>query len=397
MFNRVALTALFIWMAHFAVDTMIGLWAVYKTMAHLDLAIAGFIAGTCAFIGEGLQIYFGSLSDRGFRRALIIGGVTVSACSSLMAYTDNYALLFFLFMLTCIGSGAFHPAAAGLMGDLSPRRKGLLITFFASGGSFGLAFSQIVFANTFYLFEGHTILMALPILLLSATMLLIGIKDPRVPTAENKNKKFSFSTMGNLFRRRDLRLVYLSQVFNQTLFWGFVFLLPDILESREFSSWISLGGGHLFLIIGGAIMMVPAGFLADRFSSRSVIIGSTVSSLILLYTFLFLPTLDDVFVLPLLFTLGASLGVVTPVNVAFGNKLAPEHPGLISAFLMGMVWCVAEGLGQGGGGLLTKLFDSDAPARALGVLGITLFAGLAISLKLPDDTVEPVLQEETSS
>lgn len=397
MFNRITLTAIFIWMSHFAVDTMIGFWAVYKTMAELDLAMAGLIAGSCAFIGEGLQIYFGSLSDRGFRKLLIIGGVTVTACSSLMAYTHNYALLFLLFMFTCIGSGAFHPAAAGLMGDLSPKRRSLLITFFASGGAFGLAFSQLVFSNAFYWFEGHTIVLTLPILLLATTMVIIGLKDPRITSPEKRESKFTFSTMGNLFKQRDLLHIYISQVFNATLFWGFIFLLPDILASREYSSWVSLGGGHLFLIIGGAFMMVPAGYLADRFSSKSVIIGATTISLVLLYTFLFLPTLDDFYVLPLLFGLGASLGIVNPVNVALGNKIAPENPGLISAFLMGMVWCVAEGIGQCGGGLLTKLFESDAPAHALGILGVTLFAGLAVAMRFPADAPAMEPQQEIIS
>ena len=397
MFNRIALTAIFIWTAHFAVDTMIGFWAVYKTMAKLDLAVAGLIAGSCAFIGEGLQIFFGSLSDRGFRKMLIIGGLTATIGSSLLAYADNYALLSLMFLCTCIGSGAFHPSAASLMGDLAPHRKSLLITFFASGGAFGLAFSQIVFSNSFYLFEGHTSLLAIPILLLSATMIIIGLKDPRVTTEENTVRKFSFSTMGNLFKQRDLLYIYLSQVFNAILFWGFIFLLPDILASREYSSWVSLGGGHLFMILGGAFMMVPAGYLADRFSSKSVVICSSTLSLILLYTFLFLPTLDDMYILPLLFALGASLGLINPVNVALGNKIVPNNPGLISAFLMGMVWCVAEAIGQCGGGLLTKLFDSDAPARATGILGVALFAGLAVAFRFPADApaTEPQLETIT--
>ena len=64
---------------------------------------------------------------------------------------------------------------------------------------------------------------------------------------------------------------------------------------------------------------------------------------------------------------------------------------------MGLVWCVAEGLGQGGGGLLTKLFEEDAPAKALSIVGITFFFGLATAFKLPKESKIPVQQEEAIS
>ena len=63
----------------------------------------------------------------------------------------------------------------------------------------------------------------------------------------------------------------------------------------------------------------------------------------------FLPVLH---LLTMLFFLGATLGAINPIALALGNRMAPHHPGAVSAFLMGMVWCVSEGLGQAGGGLL---------------------------------------------
>jgi FSR family fosmidomycin resistance protein-like MFS transporter len=89
------------------------------------------------------------------------------------------------------------------------------------------------------------------------------------------------------------------------------------------------------------------------------------------------------FLLPLLFVFGASVGSITPLNVVYGNCLLPNRAGVVGAFLMGLVWCVAEGLGQFGGGMLTKLFTDDAPAHALGCLGILFFVGLAVYVRLP--------------
>jgi hypothetical protein len=53
-----------IWMSHILMDFMLGVWTIYKTLAGLNLVVAGSIAGASIFIGEGLQLYFGYLSDR---------------------------------------------------------------------------------------------------------------------------------------------------------------------------------------------------------------------------------------------------------------------------------------------------------------------------------------------
>ena len=136
-------------------------------------------------------------------------------------------------------------------------------------------------------------------------------------------------------------------------------------------------------ILGGSCMLVPAGYLADRYSCKFVILASTAISALLLYAFLFAPLLSNAGLLALLFFLGATLSIVNAVSVAFGNQISPQHPAKVSALLMGLVWCVSEGIGQGGGGLLTKCFSEDAPARALSMLGGLLVIGMAVAMRLP--------------
>lgn len=70
------------WVAHFFVDTMLGIWPVFKSLAQIDLAKAGLIVAVGALIGEGSQLIFGSFSDRGYRKILIIGGLISSRNST---------------------------------------------------------------------------------------------------------------------------------------------------------------------------------------------------------------------------------------------------------------------------------------------------------------------------
>lgn len=381
-FSLVSIIAV-MWMGHLLVDFMIGVWAVYKTIAGLDLALSGLIAGGAALIGESLQGYFGPLTDKGYRQRLVIFGLTLTLASSLMAYTENYLVLFILFLLTCIGSGAFHPSAVSVMNELSEKRKALAMTIFQSGGSLGLAFSQLIFSQAYFFLEGHTFFLAIPAILLMGVIIFNGYCTQAVMVERSVKKESAWSLFAKCFRSAELRGLYITQVCNQAILWATVFLLPDVLVGRGYDDWVCYGGGHLFLIIGGAIMMIPAGYLADKYSCKSVIIASFICGFFGFYLFLTNPLLSPLFLCVLLFFLGAVLGTVSPVAIALGNRLCPANPGMISAFLMGLVWCVAEGVGQGGGGLLTKLFEQEAAASALGCLGFLFIVGLATATRLP--------------
>lgn len=376
-------TLTLLWIGHFFVDFMIGIWPVYKTLAHLDLAKAGLISAACAFIGEGLQVVFGTLSDRGWRIWLIIGGILATAASSLLAYTQDYFVLFCLFLTVCIGSGAFHPSAVGLVGNLVKERRGFLLTIFTSGGSLGLACSQLIYTHAHFVLSGETVWLILPFVGLAVCIGLIGLKAT-TPIATG-NKKIDLKQYITLFKHKDLRNLYIAQVCNQSIFWALVFLLPDVLVCREYAPWLCFGGGHLFLILGGAIMMIPAGYLADKFSPRTVMLYATVLGMLFFYSLLLYPVLPDAALMVILFFVGATIGMLTPILVSFGIRLLPSQPGTVSAFLLGLAWCVSEGLGQGGGGLLTKMFTEDAPAKALIILGIFFFIGIFAITRLPDE------------
>lgn len=378
-------------LGHFLVDLMLGIWPVYKTIAHLDLALAGVIGGVCAFAGEGMQILFGSLSDRGFRKLMILIGLIATTASAYFAYTFDYLYLTLLYMMTCAGSGAFHPAAVSFVSDLPSERKGLLIALFAASGAFGMSISQLAFTQSHYWFAGHVVWLALPAILLVLFLAFSRIGSQPAPK-DNSPKHLDFKIFALFFRQKPLRMLYISQICNATMLWGTMFLLPDLLSSRGYEPWISFGGGHLMFIIGSACMMIPAGYLADRYSSRTVIMAAAITSLFVFYALLFSPLLNNTMTLILLFLTGACIGVVNPVSIALGTRFAPFHKASVSAFLMGLVWCVSEGMGQLGGGLLATCFDNDAPAKALAILGSMFLLGFFAAFNLPK-TEQSVIPE----
>lgn len=380
-----------VWFGHFFVDFMLGIWSVYKSIAELDLAWCGFIGAVCALAGEGLQMLFGSWSDKGYRMHLLVGGMILAGTSSLMGYFDNYAILFLVLLLSCIGSGAFHPAAASLVNDMSSQNKGTLMTFFQSGGGLGMAVSQILFTYTYFAMEGSTLLLIVPSLCLAA-YLLWNHRSFAAYDVVRPAKKWDFAAYGAFFRDPNMSMLYIVQLCNQSILWGMIFILPDFLISRGYDTWVSFGGGHLAMMLGSTLCLVPVGMLADKYSPRHVILITISVSMVAIYSFLLIPFLPLWPLLAILFIIGASLGAVSPINVSFGNRLVPGQPGKVGAFLMGLVWCVSEGIGQWGTGLLTKLFADDAPARALGCLGMLSLFAIIACYRLPQEISEPELE-----
>lgn len=381
------------WLGHFFVDVMLGIWPVYKTIAHIDLAQAGLIAAGGAFIGEGSQLIFGALSDKGYRHLCIILGVFMAGAGAFLAYTTSLGLLFLLFMLTCMGSGCFHPSASSLVNTIMPDKRGFLMTLFASGGSLGLAFSQLIFMQTYASTNGHTAWLVLPILM------LIGVMFFFWPSKENSGKKDAGAPKPKLkdylsfFKIPALRSLYLSQVANQSLYWGMIFMLPDVLKTLGQPDWIAYGTGHFCFILGGALMMVPGGYLADRYSPRLIMLILGVLGMICFYGVLVAGAVSMWLVLPILFILGACLAVMNPVAVSLGIKLYPHSPGAISAFLMGLVWCASEAIGPGGAGLMSKMFTDYAPVKAVAILGVLFLVQIYQTLLLPTEEEVTVLEQ----
>ena len=136
-------------------------------------------------------------------------------------------------------------------------------------------------------------------------------------------------------------------------------------------------------------MLVPAGLLADAYSPKTVIIVSMVTSLCCVYAWLGLGITNPWIMLALLASLGGAFNTVAPLGLSMGHRLLPGQPGLISAFTMGMVWCVAESLAPASG-ILTKLFPPDnAPIQTLMVMSLLNVIGLWFALRLPQEQPEP--------
>ena len=239
-----------------------------------------------------------------------------------------------------------------------------MITLFTSGGTLGIALSQIIFYHSFYYFQGHTVFLAIPLMMLVVCLTLSNVKPIEQPRSAQGS--FSLGTFKTFFRRKDLSLLYISQVCNQSLCWGAIFLLPDVLISREYESWLCFGGGHLCFVMGSFLMQPIAGLLADKYSCRTVILAATALGMAGFYLFIFSPLMPTSWLMILLFFLGTAMGLVNPVSGPGALALVPENPGMIKAhFLWAWSGVSLEGIGQGGGGSIRQNCLEDMSLQKL--------------------------------
>jgi FSR family fosmidomycin resistance protein-like MFS transporter len=372
-----------LWSSHLLLDFFTGIWPIYKTIAGVDLAKAGLIAGLSGFFGEILQLFFGYFSDRGFRKKVILLGLILGSCVLGITFTNDLLISFFILLLLMLGSGSYHPAAVGFAGLLSSEQKGRNILFFASGGAIGLGISQLAFTKALELCGGHALVFLIPVLILIIVIAFYPMQE------QKDNFKLSFKEfIQPLLRvKRPLLLLYITQVFNFTLVTAFMFLLPDLMRAKECHSWLCMGGGHLCFILGGAILMVPAGYLCDKYGHKPVLLITIFSALLLLYSFLIQPEHSLKKTVLFLTTLGGFMTAVNPIIVSWGNKLVPESPSTVSGLLMGCAWCLAN-FGATWAGLLAKIVTFDPIASTLCLLGLSLVLGFFLILFIPQ--VKPV-------
>lgn len=374
------------WLSHLFMDFFTGIWPIYKTLANIDVAKAGLIAGISGFIGEIFQLAFGYLSDHGYRKKVLILGLILASTIMWITFVDGILPSFFVLLLLMLGSGSFHPAAVGMAGNLAGEKKSSAILFYASGGAIGLGISQLVFTKFREIFGGHAIIILVP--LMAVLFILMLHNFPRQIYAK-RNLSFRGFFEPIMHCRKALSLLYLSQVAVQGLVLSFTFLLPDILRMRSCHSWFCMGGGHLCFVLGSAITMVPAGWLCDRFGQKKVLLTVVALASILFYVFLTNPPPTIGGTVLLLGSLGSVLGIINPIIVSWGSRLVPESPSTVSAILMGFAWCFSN-LGPTCAGFLTKFYNEDPYLNAIGSLGALLFLVFFFVFFMPRPAPAPV-------
>ena len=344
---------------HFVVDAYGNMFAPLLPLLipqlNLSLKTVGVLAMCYQLASSVSQLGFGTLADRWRPRVLLMGGPILSVVVlSALGTAISTPMLAALLLLGGLGGAAFHPPAAALVHAVSGERKGLAMSTHISGGSLGFSLAPLVFAPAVAaLGRSWAWLVAIPgLVALGYTLRLIRrVEIPRRQGNEGWHHLRPYA--------KPLTLLYVIVVLRTLTANSLSVFLPVLLTRQgmsvsEASAAVSL---YLFVSTVGGFLGGP---LADAYGARRVIIWSLVSAV----PFLIVGQLTSGWALTLLVSLGGFLLQSTlPVNVTFGQQIAPVSAATVSSLMMGFAWGV--------GSLLAPI---------VGVLGDTLGLNVALSI-----------------
>jgi FSR family fosmidomycin resistance protein-like MFS transporter len=360
---------------HFVVDGYGNILAPLLPLiiARLDLTLAA--AGTLTMLfqlaASVSQVGFGHLADRWRPRGLLLAGPVVAvALLSFVGAATSFWMLAAILIAGGLGAAAFHPPAAALAHRLGGDRPGLAMSVHITGGSLGFSLGPLMFAPFAQRFglEWTTVLVV-PGLIVVAYLLM------RVPHVDfPRTGRQGFGALRPY--ARPLGLLYVIVVLRTLTSIAFATFMPVML-TRQGMSLAYSGTVVAILLFASGLGGFLGGPAADRFGPRRVIAVSLVLSVPFLFASLLTTGLPFIGLVALG---GFFLQSTLPVNVTFGQSLAPVSAATVSSLMMGFAW--------GTGGLsvpfVGMVADRIGIEATLLWLSLVPLAAAALALPLPE-------------
>ncbi len=336
----------------------------------LTLAAAGTLTMLFQMAASVSQIGFGHLADRWRPRVLLTAGPLVAvSVLSLVGLATSKAMLAAILLVGGLGGAAFHPPAAALAHRLGGARRGFAMSVYITGGTLGFALGPLLFAPVAERFGLQwTPLLAIPGLAVVAFFLRRIPPIPLHPAAHG-----GFAALRPY--ARPLALLYTIVVLRTLTSLGFATFVPVMLTRRGYTVAQAGAAVALYLFASGVGGFL-GGPMADRLGPRRVIAGSLVLSCPFLCA---APLTTGAAFVVLIAIGGLFLQSTLPVNVTFGQSLAPVSAATVSSLMMGFAW--------GTGGLSVPFVglaaDRFGIAPTLVGLATVPLAAAAVAMWLP--------------
>jgi FSR family fosmidomycin resistance protein-like MFS transporter len=361
---------------HFVTDAYGNMYApllpVLIPQLGLSLKTVGVLAMCYQLASSVSQLAFGAIADRWRPRVLLMGGPLLSVVVlSAIGASTSVPMLAAILLVGGLGGAAFHPPAAALVHAVSGTHKGLAMSMHISGGSLGFAVAPLVFAPAVVrLGPGGAWLVALPGL--AALVYTLGLMR-RAPIPQ----KHAHQSWGHLRPyARPLALLYVIVVL-RTLTANSLSVFLPVLLTRQGMSVQEAGAAVSFYLFVSTIGGFLGGPMADRFGARSVIIWTLAASV----PFLLAGQQTTGWALTLLVSVGGFLLQSTlPVNVTFGQQIAPVSAATVSSLMMGFAWGVGSLLAP----VVGVLGDRLGLAAALSITAAAPILAALLAVPLPE-------------
>ena len=145
---------------HFSVDWAQGaipaLLPYFISSCNLNYQDAATLIFANMLLSSVSQPIFGYYSDKVSKPWFApLGPILCGLCLTMLAFTQNYWLIFLCSMFSGFGSSIYHPEAARMVNNIAGDRKGQAMGTFSVGGNAGFAIGPMVAGACAYAFDIH--------------------------------------------------------------------------------------------------------------------------------------------------------------------------------------------------------------------------------------------------
>jgi len=367
-------TVLFVASVHFVVDGYGNIFSPLLPLLiprlGLTLAAAGTLTMLFQLSASVSQIAFGHLADRWRPRLLLMTGPIVSVLVlSFVGASTSMQMAAGILIIGGLGGAAFHPPAAALAYRLGADRPGLAMSVHITGGSLGFSLGPLLFAP----FAQRYGLEWTPILALPGLVVVLFFLSRLPQVTWTTTTTAGFRALRPYVR--PLALLYSIVVLRTMTSIAFATFMPVLLTSHGMSL-ASAGSAVAVYLFASGIGGFLGGPAADRFGARLVIALSLVCAV----PFLFLASLNQGWAFVILVAVGGFfLQSTLPVNVTFGQALAPVSAATVSSLMMGFAWG-SGGLSVPFVGMVADRIGIEGTLRGLALVPL---AAAALAMPLP--------------
>ncbi len=319
----------------------------------------------------------GRLSDRvGRKRILMIGLACYAFVSILYALAMSLWQLGLFRLIQGAASVMVTPIAQAYIGDITPRGKeGRTLNLFHSSMFLGMALGPLLGGGLSALWSYQLAFSAMGALSMVA-LLLVGRTVPADHIHGGHHERpTEIAPLRNVMRHDAVKAI--SAYFATRGFWrqGFNTFYPLFAVAASGLGEASIGVVLTTYMLGGGLLQIPFGFLADRYARfPQIVLGSTLAPLLLLAV----PFVRHVWAIILItFAMGALSALSRASVLAIRTELGRTHGMGTLAGLQGGSFAVGQMLGPLVFGVIADFFGLSAVfpfGSGIGFLG-TGFVG----------------------
>ena len=317
---------------------------------------------TCNYIAAAIaNIPGGILVDTVGRKGLLmaVSLFWIGFPYLLIGFTHSYAMLLVCVALVGFGNSLWHPTAIPTLGRRYPERKGLVLSIHGMGGNVGDAIAPIVIGAALSFFAWREVVMInLVPGLVVALLLFVYLGTMRLGTAKGGEETQPFAAylrgVRDLLRNRSLVLLSTGSAFRTMTQSTLLTFLPVYLAHDMGYSpfWV---GACLFALQAAGFAASPvAGHLLDRLGRKQILVGSMLSSAVVLAAMAF--TGGSPLFIALVAVLGFFLYATRPVIQAWMLESTPKHMGGSSIGILFGAQAVGAALGPMLGGMIADRY-----------------------------------------